>query len=347
MGELATADRAARIGLRLEDEHAPPGVGEQVGGHEPVGSRPDHDRVDVSHRLDGTPRPASPLAPASRHDPAVRTPPTAVPAFALSSVHLVEQGTEVLRDLDWTAAADDRWVVLGPNGSGKTSILRLLSFGRGPSRGTVTVLGDTYGAIDVRRARRRIGLASSALLQQLRPSLSAHDVVLTGADAALETWWSTYDDAQHERADELLELVGCGGHAAQELATLSEGERKRVLVARVLMAEPELLLFDEPCAGLDLGGREAMVEGLADLAQSGHSAGGRPLVMVTHHLEEIPPGITHALLLRKGELVGAGPVAETLTSAAVSATFGVPVAVDRADGRWFARIRQSRPVGTI
>jgi len=260
---------------------------------------------------------------------------TTTPAFELSGVHLVEQGTVVLHDLDWTARPDERWVVLGPNGSGKTSILRLLSFVRSPSRGTVTVLGDTYGSVDVRRARRRIGLASSALLQQLRPSLSAHDAVLTGADAALETWWSTYDDAQHARADALLDLVGCGGHSAQELVTLSEGERKRVLVARVLMAEPELLLFDEPCAGLDLGGREAMVEVLGDLARDP----SRPLVLVTHHLEEIPPGISHALLLRGGEVVAAGPVGETLTSDAVSATFGVAVTVDRAGPRWFAQIR--------
>jgi iron complex transport system ATP-binding protein len=260
---------------------------------------------------------------------------TAGPAFELTDVHLVEQGNVVLHDLDWTARADERWVVLGPNGSGKTSILRLLSFVRAPSRGTVTVLGDTYGAVDVRRARRRIGLASSALLQQLRPSLSAHDAVLTGADAALETWWSSYDEEQHARADALLELVGCGGHAAQELATLSEGERKRVLVARVLMTDPELVLFDEPCAGLDLGGREAMVEVLGDLARDP----ARPLVMVTHHLEEIPPGITHALLLRGGGIVAAGPIAETLTSAAVSDTFGVDVVVEGGAGRWFARIR--------
>jgi iron complex transport system ATP-binding protein len=264
---------------------------------------------------------------------------TAPPAFELTGVRLVEQGTVVLRDLDWTARSDEHWVVLGPNGSGKTSILRLLSFVRAPSHGTVTVLGDTYGAVDVRRARRRIGLASSALLQQLRPTLTAHDAVLTGADAALETWWSTYDDAQHARADALLELVGCGGHSAQELATLSEGERKRVLVARVLMTEPELLLFDEPCAGLDLGGREAMVEVLGDLALADRSRdGARPLIMVTHHLEEIPPGITHALLLREGAVVAAGPITDTLTSAAVSETFGVRVVVDGTRGRWFARI---------
>lgn len=264
------------------------------------------------------------------------------PAFVLSAVHVVEQGSVVVRDLDWTVGVDERWVVLGPNGSGKTSILRLLAFLRAPSRGTVTVLGDTYGAVDVRRARRRIGFASSALLQQLRPSLSTHDAVLTGADAALEPWWSTYDDAQHARADALLDLVGCAGHSAQELATLSEGERKRVLVARVLMADPQLLLFDEPCAGLDLGGREAMVAVLGDLARADRSEDSadrsRPLVMVTHHLEEIPPGITHALLLRRGSVVSAGPVTDTLTSEAVSATFGVPVAVESSAGRWTARI---------
>ena len=162
--------------------------------------------------------------------------------------------------------------------------------------------------------------------------------MLTGADAALETWWSTYDDAQHARADELLDLVGCAGHSAQELGTLSEGERKRVLVARVLMADPDLLLFDEPCAGLDLGGREAMVSVLGDLARADFPDGARPLVMVTHHLEEIPSGITHALLLRQGAVVAAGPLTDTLTSEAVSETFDVPVVVGGTGGRWFARI---------
>jgi iron complex transport system ATP-binding protein len=158
--------------------------------------------------------------------------------------------------------------------------------------------------------------------------------VLTGADAALEPLWSTYDDNQHARADALLEFVGCAGHSTQELATLSEGERKRVLVARLLMADPELLLFDEPCAGLDLGGREALVAVLGQLAR----APDQPLVLVTHHLEEIPPGITHALLLRAGTVVAAGPITETLTSAAVSDTFGVNVEVVAHRDRWVARI---------
>jgi iron complex transport system ATP-binding protein len=262
--------------------------------------------------------------------PAVSAP----PALELSAVGLVEQGTVVLRDLDWTAARDERWVVLGPNGSGKTSILRLLSFQRAPSTGTVTVLGDRFGAVDARVARRRVGLASSALLQRLRPTLTAHEVVVTGRDAALEPWWTTYDDADHQRADALLAFVGCAGHTDQAIATLSEGERKRLLVARLLMPEPELLLFDEPCAGLDLGGREALVALLGELARDGTP----PLVMVTHHLEEIPAGVTHALLLRDGAVVAAGPVADTLTSAAVSDTFGIGVTVATDGGRWSARV---------
>jgi iron complex transport system ATP-binding protein len=255
-------------------------------------------------------------------------------ALELSGVGLVEQGTVVLRDVTWTAACDERWVVLGPNGSGKTSILRLLSFQRAPSSGSVTVLGDRYGAVDVRTARRRVGLASSAVLQRLRPTLTTHEVVVTGRDAALEPWWSTYTEIDHARADALLQWVGCADHVGQELVTLSEGERKRVLVARLLMADPELLLFDEPCAGLDLGGRESLVALLGELARGGEP----PLVMVTHHLEEIPPCFTHALLLRGGAVVAAGPIWTTLSSAAVSDTFGVAVTVHSDGTRWSARV---------
>jgi iron complex transport system ATP-binding protein len=256
------------------------------------------------------------------------------PAFALSGVGLVEGGTVVLRDIEWTAGRDERWVVLGPNGSGKTSILRLLSFQRAPSSGTVTVLGDRYGAVEVRTARRRVGLASSALLQRLRPTLTATEVVVMGTDAALEPWWGTYSEDDRVRAEGLLAFVGCADHGQQEIGTLSEGERKRLLVARLLMADPELLLFDEPCAGLDLGGREALVALLGELARDG----GRPLVMVTHHLEEIPPGVTHALLLRQGAVLAAGPIATTLTSEAVSATFDLAVKVETDGERYTARV---------
>jgi len=267
---------------------------------------------------------------ATEHDLGV----TARPALEFVAVDLVEHGTTVLRQVTWTVFADERWVVLGPNGSGKTSLLRLAAFQRAPSSGTVTVLGDTYGAVDVRVARRRVGLASSATLQRLRATLTAHDAVVTGHDGALEPWWSSYGDAVHRRADAFLASVGCADHTDQELATLSEGERKRVLVARLLMAEPGLLLFDEPCAGLDLGGREAIVALVGRLARDGPT----PLVLVTHHVEEIPHGITHALLVRAGEIVSAGPIATTLTSQAVSNTFGVPVEVSTDGHRYTARI---------
>ena len=266
------------------------------------------------------------------------SPTAAPPAIVLRGAGLAESGTPVLRPLDWTVRADERWVVLGPNGSGKTSLLRLVSFQRAPSSGTVTVLGDTYGRVDVRAARRRIGLASTALLQLLRPTLTARDAVVTGRDAALEPWWNTYDDDALARAAELLAFVGCEAHVDQEIGTLSEGERKRLLVARLLMADPELLLFDEPCAGLDLGGREALVAVLSELA-----FGTRPMVLVTHHLEEIPVGFTHALLLRAGEVVAAGPLAETVTSLNVRETFRVDVDVFADGGRYAARVTGLRP----
>jgi iron complex transport system ATP-binding protein len=256
-------------------------------------------------------------------------------AITVTDAGLVEGGTVVLRGIDWAVAADERWVVLGPNGSGKTSLLRLVSFQRAPSSGTVTVLGDTAGAVDVRVARQRIGLASTALLQRLRPTLTAREVVMTGRDAALEPWWTTYSDADRERAGALLAFVGCAAHADQTIGTLSEGERKRLLVARLLMPEPDLMLFDEPCAGLDLGGREALVAVLGELARDR----GRPMVMVTHHLEEIPPGFTHVLLLRAGRVVAGGPIAATLTSDVVSTTFDLAIDVETVAGRYAARVR--------
>jgi iron complex transport system ATP-binding protein len=258
----------------------------------------------------------------------------AAPAVELSGVELAAGGVRILRGIDWVVRADERWVILGPNGSGKTSLLRIAAFLRAPSHGTVTVLGARYGRADIRAVREGIGFASNAVLAELRPALTAHDAVLTGLHAARETWWHVYRAGDHERADGLLGFVGCAAHRTQEIGSLSEGERKRVLVARMLMADPSLLLLDEPCAGLDLGGREALVALVADLASSHDGA----VVMVTHHFEEIPPGFTHALLLRDGEVVSAGPIAATLTSNAVSAAFAMPVTVTSSDGRWAARV---------
>ena len=258
----------------------------------------------------------------------------AVNAVVVEGAVLAEGGVRVLGPLDLVVGTDERWVVLGPNGCGKTSLLRLLSFQRAPHQGRVTILGNTYGRVDIRESRHRIGFASSALLQILRPALTAREVVVTGSDAALEPWWSTYTPEQNARAEALLGFVGCADHVDQPVGTLSEGERKRLLVARLLMADPELLLLDEPCAGLDLGGREALVALLGELARDGD----RPIVMVTHHLEEIAPGFTHALLLRDGTAVAQGPIAETITSATVSETFGIGVAVDAAGGRFAARV---------
>lgn len=257
----------------------------------------------------------------------------------LQEVVLAEAGAPVLGPLDLVIGAEERWVVLGPNGCGKTSLLRLLAFQRAPYSGSVTVLGDTYGRVDVRESRRRIGFASNALLQTLRPALSARDAVVTGADAALETWWSTYSEEQYARADALLDFVGCATHGDQPVGTLSDGERKRLLVARMLMADPELLLLDEPGAGLDLGGREALVAVLGELARTA----GRPMVLVTHHLEEIPAGFTHGLLLRQGRAVAAGRIDDVLTSANVSAAFGIEVEVESAGGRFVARVEVPAP----
>jgi iron complex transport system ATP-binding protein len=244
-----------------------------------------------------------------------------------------EQGGIIVGPLDWRADADQRWVILGPNGSGKTSLLRLAGAERRPTTGTVTVLGQRLGRVDLRGLRARIGVASAAVADQLRPTLSAHDAVVTARFGALEPWWHDYGSADHERAEGLLAQMGCGDLGSRQLATLSQGERQRVLLARALMASPELLLLDEPAAGLDLPARELLVERVARLVAD---PAAPAVVLVTHHVEEIPPGMTHALLLRAGRVVAVGPLAEALTAETLSATYGVEVALEQRDGRWAA-----------
>jgi len=240
----------------------------------------------------------------------------------------------ILDGIDWDIGRGERWAVLGPNGSGKTTLLRVAGMRLLPTGGTVEVLGETYGRSDARAVRRRVAFVSQSILRGLRPTLTAHDVVLTGRHAALETWWHRFDEHDHRHAQRLLEAAGLVGAAERPFGVLSEGERQQVLLARALMSEPELLLLDEPAAGLDLGARERLVAYLAALAGDPETP---PLVLVTHHVEEIPVGITHAALVRHGRLVSVGPAADVLTSAAVSSCFGLPITVQRTDSRWTAR----------
>lgn len=262
------------------------------------------------------------------------TSPADAPVLRLEGVGLVLDGQRVLAAVDWTVRPGERWVVLGRNGSGKTSLLRIASLYQHPSVGTVEVLGEVLGRTDVRRLRTRIGVASAALADLLRPGLTALDVVVTAKHAALEPWWHTYDDADRERARGLLARVGLDGVAEQRFGTLSSGERQRTQLARTLMADPGLLLLDEPTAGLDLGGREDLVRRLGALASDPATP---PTVLVTHHVEEIPPGFGHVLLLRDGEVQAAGPIDDVLRADALSACFGLPLELDRHGDRWTAR----------
>ena len=255
------------------------------------------------------------------------------PALHLAGVRLVRDGTAILEDIDWDVRRGERWVVLGPNGSGKTTLLRIASLYLHPSAGEVAVDGQRLGHTDVRSLRARIGLASPAFGDLLRAQLTGTEVVMTARYAALEPWWHTYDDADRDRARSLLDRFGVLHLADRPVSTMSSGERQRVLLARAFAGDPALVLLDEPTAGLDLGGREDLV------ARLGTSAGDPerpPTVLVTHHVEEIPTGTTHALLLRGGRVLRLGPLEEVLTAASLSATFGVPLVLERRGNRWAA-----------
>ncbi|HEX9260018.1 MAG TPA: ABC transporter ATP-binding protein [Acidimicrobiales bacterium] len=255
------------------------------------------------------------------------------PALSMRGVRLVRDGRAILDGIDWDVAAHERWVLLGRNGSGKTSLVRIASLYLHPSQGELRVLGELLGRTDVRTLRKRVALASSAMAQQLRPELTAADVVMTAKNAALEPWWHRYDDTDRARATTLLERLHVGHLATRPVGTLSSGEQQRVLLARTLMSEPGLVLLDEPTAGLDLGGREELVATLTALASD---PGSPATILVTHHVDEIPPGFTHVLMLREGKVLAAGPIETTLTAANLSACFGLPLALERRGGRWGA-----------
>lgn len=257
---------------------------------------------------------------------------TATP-LRLDGVALDRGGRRLLDDVDLVVEDGERWIILGPNGSGKTSLLAIAALRLHPSRGRVHVFGQELGRTDVRTLRRRVGFASQALADQLRPDLCALDVVMTAEHGALEPWWHRWDDADREAAARCLAQMGMAQFASRPFGTLSSGERQRVLVARTLMGAPGLVLLDEPNAGLDLGARERLVTDLGRLAADPSTA---PVVLVTHHLEEVPIGFTHALVLREGRVVARGELATTLHGAALADAFGIDLVVRCSGGRWSA-----------
>lgn len=258
----------------------------------------------------------------------------------LEGVSVIRSGATLLDGVDWTIEPDQRWVVIGPNGAGKTTMLQVIGTQWHPSSGRATILGETLGAVDVFELRPRIGVASAAMADRIPRSESVSDVVVSAAYAVMGRWREDYDELDYARARELMWQLRVDHLADRTFGTLSEGERKRVQIARALMTDPELLLLDEPAAGLDLTGREALVSTLSELCTDDFAPA---TVLVTHHVEEIPEGITHALLLKQGRVVGLGPINDTLTDALLTSTFDLPLEVRSDDGRWSARaVRRPR-----
>ncbi len=255
-------------------------------------------------------------------------------ALELADVTLQRGGQRLLDTVNWRVEEDQRWVVLGPNGAGKTTLLSIAAAQAHPTSGYAEVLGEILGAVDVFDLRPRIGLTSAVLADRIPRDERVRDLVLTAAYAVVGRWRERYQGMDAEQAQALLDRMGIAHLAERTFGTLSEGERKRAQIARALMTDPELLLLDEPAAGLDLGAREQLVATLDDLAGDPDAP---TMVLVTHHVEEIPPGITHALLLRQGRVVAQGPVTQTLTGPVLTECFGVPLQVERRNGRWSAR----------
>ena len=288
------------------------------------------------------------------------------PVIDIAGLTFVRDGRRILDGIDWVVRGDERWVIIGHNGCGKTSLVRnrnpiggarsnsarrrtrraspnlpvpAICFRRccalyeHPSSGTVEILGNRLGRIDIRPLRRRIGFTSPAFADLIRPQLTPVEIVMTAKHGALEPWWNDYDDADRARARELLEPLAIAHAADRAFATLSSGERHRVLLARLLMVPRELLILDEPTAGLDLGGREDLVRDLSDLATDPTHP---PTILVTHHVEEIPAGFTHVLAIRDGAVIGSGPIEPTLTAELLSDCFAMDLRLERREGRWTA-----------
>lgn len=247
---------------------------------------------------------------------------------------------ELIRGIQWCVSPGERWVVLGPNGAGKTTLLSVVGADRHPSEGRATVLGETFGRTDMRELRSRIGRVDPAA--RLLDWLTPQETVLTGLRNTIWPRWQDWTPDHYTRAQELLELVGCGDFGEREVKTLSHGERQRIRIARALIASPDLMLLDEPATGLDFPAREALLGALDSLTSSRPEL---PTIMVSHHLEDLPRSVTHALLLRDGAVLAQGVVREMITSELVSECFGFPIVVDSLDGRWTARAAAGWTVG--
>lgn len=256
------------------------------------------------------------------------------PVLELAGVG-VRRGTSwLLADATLLVMPGERWVVVGPNGAGKSTLLAVAATSLFPTVGRASVLGAVLGRQDARVLRHRIGLTSAALAERFDPRLTARDIVVSARTGALAPWWDTYAEWDQARALALLAELGVGELAERTFGTLSTGERQRVLLARTLMPDPDLVLADEPAAGLDLRAREELVDALARMATRSRPAG---VVLVTHHLEEIPPGFDRAMILTGGRVLAAGPIADVLVDATLSAAYGIPLRVEAREGRWTAR----------
>ena len=261
-------------------------------------------------------------------DPAYRE------VVALEGVSVVRDGRLLLDDIDWHVDRTERWVLLGPNGAGKTTLLQVASTYLGPTRGTVRLLGETYGKVDVRTLRERVGYAGPEPAGMIRHRLPAIDIVVTGKHASfVDTKWHDYDEADWELAGRLLERFAADHLADRRYGSLSSGEKQRVFLARSLMTHPEVLFLDEAMTGLDLGARERLVASLADLAADPESPA---VILVTHHVEEIPPGFGHIAMMSQGRLIARGPIDVVLSADSLSECYEAKLHVELRDGRYRA-----------
>jgi iron complex transport system ATP-binding protein len=255
----------------------------------------------------------------------------------LRDVSVVRDGKPILSNIDWQVEGDQRWVIIGPNGAGKTTLLRIIATQIHPSTGSAQVLGHDFGHVDFAELRPRIGFASTALASRIPLTETVLDTVMSASHGVTGRWNEQYESIDERRALRVLSEWELGDFAQRTFGSLSDGEKKRAQIARAVMPDPELLLLDEPVASLDLAAREQTVNLIGNYAESPYAPA---IIMVTHHLEEIPAGFTHAMILNEGRVFAAGPIGHILNSENISEAFGIGIDIDQVDGRYRARARR-------